>query len=106
MGVTLYPPAAEGQLEGKDGYADEDTDGVAGGKVESPMIEEGGTYHALRDIVGETHSAIGHDVAQWTLKACGVEGKEQRRHYDGHKGELVERVDDEHQGVNEGTLAK
>ena len=107
VAVVVHPPSAEAGLGDEDADAGGHTRRVAELQMQAPVIEERGTDDALRDIVGETHTAVGHDELHGPVEWGGVEGEEQRGDDDCHEAELVQRVDDQHQrrqesGIGEG----
>ena len=67
--MSVHPPAAEGKLHKEEQYSHQATGGDAQPVVQSqsPVIEDEGTYHALSDVVGETHFAIRGYLHQKTV---------------------------------------
>ena len=60
--MRLQPPAAEGKLNNEYGYAYHGTgrDAEIAVKAKAPVVEQHRTYHALADVVGKAHAAVGH----------------------------------------------
>jgi len=61
LAVTGEPPAGKTDLQEECGYADEQTEGVAAVTREKQAEREvnESSYDRLRDIVGQTHAAVG-----------------------------------------------
>lgn len=72
--MVAHPPAAKGELQQEEDHTEEETGGDAPVIVqgEAPVVKDQRTDQALRDVVGETHLAIGREAHQSVVQALVV----------------------------------
>lgn len=72
--MVAHPPAAKGELQQEENHTEEETGSDASVIVqgETSVVKDQRTDQALRDVVGETHLAVGREAHQSVVQALVV----------------------------------
>ena len=72
--MVVHPPAAKSELQQEEDHTEEETGGDAPVIVqeEASVVKDQRTDQALRDVVGETHLAVGREAHQSVVQALVV----------------------------------
>ena len=89
--MPLHPPTAESILrqEEQDAYQEAGRDAQIIVQRKSPIVEQQGAHHALRNVARKTHVTIGNNAAQEGLHIRAIVSHQDCRNQQEHEGKLI-----------------